>query len=158
STKFGRIAKIMPEAARQGMAKAGMALLRDCIMDPDTVPLEEGTLRASGMVFVEDQLIGTSKDLGADGPLTEIGVPRKNTVTVTVGFNSPYAVYQHEGMRKDGSFVVENYSEPGSGPKFLENKLAENAEDYMRLAAQEAARVAQRLLPTKGGGSRGPKS
>ncbi|MDX9973737.1 MAG: hypothetical protein RBU21_12195, partial [FCB group bacterium] len=73
STKFGRIAKIMPEAARQGMAKAGMALLRDCIMDPDTVPLEEGPLRASGMEFGEDQLIGTGKDLGADGPRTESG-------------------------------------------------------------------------------------
>lgn len=48
-------------------------------------------------------------------------------VTVVDGFlvyRAPYAAYQHEGMRRDGSHVVRNHSEPGSGAKFLEAKIA----------------------------------
>ena len=42
----------------------------------------------------------------------------------TLVFLAPYAAYQHEGMRRDGSHVVVHHSEPGSGTKFLEAKLA----------------------------------
>lgn len=131
----------MEAAARVGMAQAGARLLSDCIMELPTVPMKETTLRGSGSVIIDGTCTMTAAELGyTDGtPATEVSEAdfpvEADKIRAVVGFNSPYAAYQHEGMRKDASYVVENYSEPGSGAKFIQDKLAENAEDYIAVAA-----------------------
>jgi hypothetical protein len=123
-------------AILRGMKKAGLALLRDCINE---VPLKQSTLRGSSSVFVDDALVSTGADLGySEGtPATDGGQPpQPGRIVTTVGFNTPYAAYQHEGMRKDGSHVVRNYSEPDTGPKFIENRLAQGGE-YLGIVAAE---------------------
>ena len=117
--------------------QAGMQLLNDAVMEEPTVPLDEGTLRGSGSVFVQDQLVGTSRDLGANGtPATEHSEGNKRELVAVVGFNTPYAAYQHEGVRADGTHVVENYSEAGSGRKFLETPLKNHRKEYMGIVAE----------------------
>lgn len=59
------------------------------------------------------------------------------TMSASVGFNTPYAAYQHEGERQDGSHKVENYKHSGTGAKFLEKPLFENAKDYMGVVSRE---------------------
>lgn len=118
--------------ARRGLGQAGLAILADAVMDMPTVPLKEGTLRGSGSVFVDGKLLATSP--GAGTPATDAGdLNRPGTLEALVGFNTPYAAYQHEGMRKDGTHVVRNYSEPSSGVKFLENKLNANRDKYLAI-------------------------
>jgi len=48
------------------------------------------------------------------------------------GMASQYAIYQHEGMRADGTHVVKNYTTPGTGRKFLENTILENLPEYRK--------------------------
>jgi hypothetical protein len=58
-------------------------------------------------------------------------------MTASVGYNTPYAAYQHEGERKDGTQKVENYQHTGTGAKFLEKPLFENSKDYMAILSRE---------------------
>jgi hypothetical protein len=64
--------------------------------------------------------------------------------TAKVGFNTPYAAYLHEGMRKDGSHVVKNWSEQGSGAKFLETKLIMFRDRYGRIMVEVIERELSR--------------
>lgn len=117
-------------AAKKGLARAGMLLLRDCVMDIPRVPLDEGTLKGSGSVFVGSDLVGTSESFaGATGkptPATEYASSLDpNTLRATVGFNTPYAARLHEGV--DFEFQHE-----GHGAKYLEQKLTENHDHYMQ--------------------------
>lgn len=123
-------------AAKRGMARAAFNCLRDCVMDMPQVPLDEGTLRGSGSAFVDNELVATSEQFGGSGakptPATSLGEPLKpGFIRGAVGFNTPYAAYQHEGAREDGSHVVKNYSHSGTGAKFLERKLIENHAAYV---------------------------
>ena len=103
-------------AARLGMERAGALLLRDAVQDEPTVPILEGTLRGSGSSKTESNPDGTIKTV--------------------VGFNTPYAAYQHEGVRADGTHKVKKYSQPGAGRKFLEKKLYGNSKAYFREVAR----------------------
>ncbi len=118
-----------------GVARSCMALLRDTVMEMPTVPLKQGTLRGSGSVFVDNVLQGTSEEFGSGGKpctdFTEADLPA--VVEGVVGFNAPYAAYQHEGVRLDGTHQVRQYSEPGSGAKFLEKKMLGNREKYLKI-------------------------
>lgn len=132
----------MEAAVQAGGARAGLRLLSDCTMELPSVPLVEGTLRGSGSVFVNGKLTNTAVDIGyEDGtPATEVDAEtlamKPGEMVVVVGYNSPYAAYQHEGIRQDGTHPVQNYTEPGSGAKFIENKLSENGEDYIAIVAE----------------------
>lgn len=125
--------KIAPEAVERAMALAGMQALNDAVMDSPTVPLDEGTLRGSGSVFVNNKLIGTSDQNVHTGNPT----PAKQhsefippgAVIAVVGFNTPYAARLHEHPKY-------NFAEPGSGGKFLSHKLTNNRNDYMRIVAR----------------------
>lgn len=123
-------------SAKRGMSRAAMNCLRDCVMDMPSVPLDEGNLRGSGSAFVDNKLIGTSEQFGGAGatptPATELTDQLKpGFIRGVVGFNTPYAAYQHEGAREDGTHVVKNYSHSGTGAKFLEQKLIENHAAYV---------------------------
>lgn len=77
----------------------------------DKVPLDKGILRRSG--HTEDF---TNESIVAFG-----------------GMASQYAIYQHEGMRAGGGYVVKKYTTPGTGRKYLENAIIENLPKYQRM-------------------------
>jgi len=122
--------EISLSAAKEGMAKAGMQLLNDCIIQIPTVPLKEGTLRGSGSVFMQNKLVGISpKKFGKGNPSPDDHAKLKeNTIITVVGFNTPYARRHHE--------VPAKFIEPGSGNKYIQAKLERNAQEYFILVAQ----------------------
>jgi len=93
-----------PEHAFYGLYQAGALLIRDAIREEPTAPKKTGHLRRSQLIEViseHDYFIG-----------------------IEVGFNVPYAAKLHEAP--SGS----NWTEPGSGPKFIETKMAKNKDKY----------------------------
>jgi hypothetical protein len=125
------VAQSIPAELEQAMGQAGAQLLNDSVMQTPTVPLKEGTLRGSGSVFVQNKLkevspFHKSKGTPAREDKRKIG---ENETLVVVGFNTPYAARLHEGVG------IEHWSEPGSGKKYLETKLANNRSTYMKIAA-----------------------
>lgn len=121
----------IPAEIEKGMGKAGLQLMNDAVMQSPTVPLDEGTLRASGSLFVANKLMDTSGQSRKRGtPALEHQEKASEDQTIAVvGFNTPYAARMHEGIG------IKNWSEPGSGPKFLEAKMANNRKDYMKIVA-----------------------
>lgn len=137
------------EGARRGLAEAAGQLMNDAIQIENTVPIVEGYLRSTGSYFVNNQLVGTSPNtMKARGvrklrkgmrprPNTNDDEPiARNEMVAVVGFNTPYAAYMHEGMRRDGSRVIKKYTETGSGRKFLESKMARYHAQYMQVIAE----------------------
>ena len=116
---------------KKGMGQAAIQALNDADMDDPRVPHQEGTLRGSGGAYVNGVAINK---LGAEAAAAG-EMPRPDEVVAQVAFNSPYAAYQHEGMRADGTHVVREYSEEGVGAKFLEIPMAENADEYKQIVA-----------------------
>lgn len=127
-------------AAEKGVAKAGMALLRDSVMSVPTVPLDEGTLRGSGSVIVQGENTATAGDLGypanpdEDGngsPATsDASSVDRDAIVAVVGFNTPYAARLHEHPEFE-------FNEPGSGGKYLEQPLADNEDKYKKIVGTE---------------------
>lgn len=95
-------------AAEQGTIE-GLAILdEDMKKTPPTIPLDTGNLRSSW--FIE--------------PMT--GKAKGYAFAVLAGFGANYAVYVHE-MTDEAYGKEINWSEPGSGPKFLEYGLKRNS-------------------------------
>jgi len=126
----------------EGVGAASLQLLTDSIMQTPTVPLKWGITRNSGSVFVNSKLVTTSEGIAAQylqpdrppnlnpKPNKTFRMPKSKTmVRGVVGFNTHYASWLHEGL--DITF-----SEPGSGAKYLEYKLANNARTYMQIVVE----------------------
>lgn len=79
------------------------------------VPHDEGTLANSGDAYVEG----------------DFGI---------VAFNTKYAAYQHEGMRKDGTHVVRRYKS-GRKKKYLEDPLKRNLTKLNEVARDQLASI-----------------
>jgi hypothetical protein len=129
----------------EAVGKSALQLLNDSVMQTPTVPIDEGTLRASGSVHVNGKLEATSPhgdggtpNEGTDETSSGYGKGRK-VFRATVGFNTPYAAVMHES---------EDYSpsEPGSGPKYLSAKAETNAKEYRKIMSEVIRRGVQRLL------------
>ncbi len=75
-------------------------------------PKDTGDLRASGYYDITR---------GQEGPALE------------VGYTKEYAIYQHENL-------FENYTTPGTGPKYLENPFLENKGRYVEMLRDAARR------------------
>ena len=126
--------QLVPQAAERGLGQAGLLLLGHTGTEDPVIPKDEGTLAGSWSLFVQNKL----KKAGPNDAATDHKEPiGKDEMMAVVGFNSPYAVYQHEGQRKDGSHVVHNYTLAGSGPDFLKKPLSDNREFYMKKVADE---------------------
>ena len=69
------------------------------------------------------------------GRLSQSGFFRKDGQYWITGYDTKYAMYQHEGMRRDGSRIVRNWSN-GRKNKFLENPLKENISTWNKVANQ----------------------
>lgn len=100
------VTSVSRDLAKEGLFTAAQAVLKAADDEPPQVPYLHGDLRASRQVK-EPEIFGSE-------------------IKVSFGYNSPYAAYQHEGQRKDGSHKVKNYTrnrKPLPGPKFLEKKM-----------------------------------
>ena len=69
------------------------------------------------------------------GRLSQSGFFRKEGRYWITGYDTKYAMYQHEGMRRDGTRIVRNWSN-GRKSKYLENPLKENISTWNKVANQ----------------------
>ena len=108
--KFEQIVNnAIPAAGARGLKKAAAFVLRDAILETPTVPKKQGNLRRT----------------------QQVNEPKINhgEISVEQGFAADYAGKVHEMPD------TYNFTEPGSGPKYLESKLIKNKEKYMKIAA-----------------------
>lgn len=105
----------------RGLARAGSLLLAACTEEVNKIPFDEGTLAGSGSVFVGNRHTESAAPVGGvPQPATSFSPPgfTVGDKIVTVGFNTPYAARQHEGV--DFQF---NEGDQGRGAKYVEMKL-----------------------------------
>ena len=81
----------------------------------------------------------------AKGRLSQSGFFRREGQYWITGYDTKYAMYQHEGMRRDGSRVVRNWSN-GRKSKYLENPLKENISTWNRVAREVLASELKKKL------------
>jgi len=118
----GVLARLYDKAvagAVRGVHDATDDLLR---VSRDLAPLEKGTLRATAWKEVEE----------ADGLV--IGDVYYSAVEDGKGGRFNYALYMHEFGGRD---EYANPTTPGTQPKFLEQPLKMNADEYKRWVAEE---------------------
>lgn len=115
--------RAIPATAADGLYQLGKQLLHDAITIEPKLPV--GHYRAKA-----------GKRTGVGGQLKQSGkVERQSDGSVIVGFNMPYAAYQHEGQRADGSHVVQNWTEPGAGKEFIKKKIEMFLSAYFKMLA-----------------------
>ena len=71
-----------------------------------------------------------------DGNLEKSGDVEAITDGHMTFYNAPYAAYQHEGMRADGSRQITSYSNGRQG-KYLESPLREREQEFMNILAED---------------------
>jgi hypothetical protein len=117
-----------------------MMVLRDAVLEEPTVPIKEGVLRGSGSAFSQGVLVGTSENLSKEKGTPNLTDPgdngSKDEIVAVVGYNTPYAHRQHEGV----GFKFSD-SDPPAGAKFLETKLARYTKQYWAVVAEKIAEV-----------------
>lgn len=135
----------LPGVFRQAGTSGGLALHEDAVHEEPTPPLDTGHLRGSGFVRVDGQLVHGS------GPA---GAAESGKLRIDVGFATPYARYQHEGL-EPGPGVTHPTSgkhvqlQPGPksqqvgdvGGLFLSLKLDRNRQRYARIIAARLNRA-----------------
>jgi hypothetical protein len=103
--------KTIDETSEKSAVETGYAIIKDCAKFLPTTPKDKGDLRASGKVE-RPKLSG-------------------NKIEIEFGFNMPYAARIHEAPESW------NWTEPGSGPKYLEKTLLNSpgADHYIQMIA-----------------------
>ena len=81
----------------------------------------------------------------ASGRLSQSGFFRREGQYWITGYDTKYAMYQHEGMRRDGSRIVRNWCN-GRKSKYLENPLKENISTWNRVAREVLASELKKKL------------
>lgn len=106
----------VPGAGRRGAFKAASQLLLDADNIEPKTPKKEGMLKGEKLIEIEIQ-----PDGGAE---------------IRAGFNKEYASYVHEMIPLEayGEKAI-NWTEPGSGPKYLESKLTMFQDKYLEIMA-----------------------
>jgi hypothetical protein len=108
---------VIPEAARKGMFQAMNELKHDSDKEPPKTPVKEGHLKGSWRVEISPG--------GFSG-----------NIEIIAGFNIEYASYVHEmfyGIGFGDIITPGTWTEPGSGPKFLESKLTRYFKKYLEI-------------------------
>jgi len=97
----------------ESVAKASLMEMADTllVLARKEVPHDDGILEASGNAYWEGN-------------------------TSAVAFDTEYASYQHEGMRRDGSHVIRHYQK-GRKKKYLEDPLKMNISKWTEIAQRE---------------------
>ena len=138
---FNKMDDIVAEAIKKALIENGFHLLSESIQE---APIETGNLRGSGIVVLEDKVLAQGD--GHGGISIKSRTYRQNNATstvfsITVGYNTVYALKQHELQPKPGQTI--NYSDPNTKNKFLEDPLKANIQKYQRnvvTAIQDALR------------------
>lgn len=127
--KFKKVSKDQDFKGKTQMGFALMnAILNGSSRERVVPPVATGHLRGSGSLFVGGKLVGEAPKFKGRG------IPNKsfraNDDTITVGFNTEYAVYTHE---KD--FIPGPVSQQSGdvGNKWMEKHLMADKEDLMKL-------------------------
>lgn len=135
----GLVKRAMPETIEDGMMAGIGKLMNAAVLESPAIPQDEATLRGSGSTFVQNKFKETSEDMGKGGTPTRDhneNISRDEFVAV-LGFNTPYASFQHEGQRRDGSHKVKRYTTEGTGAKFVEAKMAADPARFMKVVAEQ---------------------
>jgi hypothetical protein len=132
--KFKRIVKTaIPALVEKGLGRAMLDLMNDTVMTAPTVPLKEGFLRGSASIFVQNKFVTDSTGLPNAKAGKALTVYAENIAPYQfvglIGFNTSYAAKMHEA-------IDFHFSEPSSGPKYLESKLITKKNVYMRVIAE----------------------
>jgi hypothetical protein len=115
NAKFRTLAQnTIPALARKGMFIAASEMLHDADTKIPKTPKDKGDLKGSKLI--------------------KIGVEDMSNIIIEAGFNIEYASYVHELVRLEayGEKGI-NWSEPGSGAKYLESKLTMYGRKYLSL-------------------------
>lgn len=122
--KFYKIVRnAIPELGERGLFQGGALLIRDAITETPAVPKSRGISKPKGSRWTGPGHLRRSQKV-------EKPVITSREISVEVGFNTDYAAYVHEAPSNL------NWSTPGTGPKFLETKLARHKDKYMRKVAE----------------------
>jgi len=114
---FEKYLKKHKAESAEALEKVAAFVLADAVNEQPTVPKKTGTLRRS-------QAVGKAQ-IGRKG------------ISIIFGFNTEYAARLHEAPSSW------NWSEPGSGPKYLQSKLEKNMKKYMKLTAEKIKEAMQ---------------
>jgi hypothetical protein len=144
----GRFARKIPAAVQMAGASVGLAILDDAVNEEPTPPIDTGLLRGSGFVYSAGRLVkaGPRAAVASSFPAGGKGYE------IVVGFNTPYAKYQHEGLQPGPG--VETSSgrkinlQPGPksqqagnvGGRFLFAKIEKNKDKYAAIFADRLGR------------------
>lgn len=116
--------------AEKGVGRAMLQLRTDMIMQRPTAPIDEGFLRGSTSIFVQNKKVEVPKlaDEKTENQVDQHYIKIANTEIVgLIGVNVPYAARHHE--------VPANFQEPSAGNKYLESKLSRNKKTYAKIVA-----------------------
>lgn len=116
------------EAAKKGVGRAMLQVKTDTIMQRPTAPLDEGFLRGSASIFVNNESVNQPPSPGekTGKRVTSYSIRlKKFQIVGVIGFNVPYAARWHE--------VPANFKEPTAGNKYLEVKLVNNRNTYRNI-------------------------
>jgi len=98
----------IPSKGHKALGRVGIKIMADAIEEEPYAPHKTGLLWRSKVV--NEWL---------------------DKLTLEVGFNTEYAAFVHE-MPSSNEFTL-----PGSGPKFLESKITKNRDKYIAMLADE---------------------
>lgn len=117
---FDKIIKKYPQFCADGMyTEAGPRIISDSIKEEPKAPHLWGELWKSQRITRP--------------------VIKKGEILFFAGFNIIYAARLHEGLESW------NWTEPGSGPKYLEAKLQRFAREYLKLVADHVDKLVRSL-------------
>lgn len=121
------------EAIRKTLLANGFHLLNKAI---ELTPIDTGNLRGSGTVWVDDKVMATGKEEGGiiikSKVIGEGDYIKQHYIEVTIGFNTMYAMKQHEDL---------SLKHADGEAKFLEKPLKKYKKMYhkkVREAIQKA--------------------
>lgn len=127
-----------PATIQRALGQVGAAIIHDANAEIPQTPLKLGYLRSSASAFVNNELVFTAPWIVTEKGDQEYHPAQDhteeippNTQQVTVGYNTSYAHLMHEGVWPDGREI--NYHYPGTGKKYLERKLQERDQLYVKL-------------------------
>ena len=122
------LGKSIFNSAVKGVGAALLQLKADMILQQPTAPIDEGFLRGSTSIFVQNKEVEqppeakekVQKRLHSHTESIDAG-----QIVGVIGVNVPYAARHHE--------VPAHFQEPSAGNKYLESKMANNKNTYKKI-------------------------
>lgn len=118
----------------QKMVECGLHLMTEAV---SITPIDTGDLRGSANVILGEEVIYGADDSGnpiAKSTIMKIKDKKIQQIEVSVGFNKAYAYIVHEDLYPTKGST--NWTDPNTGPKFLEKPFNENIEYYHKIIAE----------------------